>query len=789
MPARSTRPSIRTSSLAFAVWALAAAGAGAQDLPPLGAVTPGAELPLQLEVFRNGEATGLIAAFRRRADGELMAHPDEIRALGLLAPPGAGELALGQMPGVSYRYDETGQRLFVQAQAAAIAPTVISLRPDAARRTPSRDWGGVLNYSVSVDAGRARGASGAFEARAFGPFGMADATFGATARRGERRLVRLDSAWTNSDPERATTWRVGDLITGGLAWTRPVRLGGVQFGRDFATRPDLVTMPTPELSASAAAPSTLDVMLGGSVLLSRRVSAGPVQVTDLPTQGQGVARLVLRDAFGAEQVVSASYFATPELLRPGLMDFSAEAGFARYGFGVASGDYGDQPMAAATVRYGVSDRLTLQGHGEAGAGVVNLGAGAVRRLGSLGIGSVAVAASHREGAEGALFNAAFQGRMGPVSLAGQVQQTVGEYDDLASASAARGWMGADADGGRAPRRLAQLSASTPLNLAIFERLGDFPALAVTYAFADVGGRRRSLFTSTIQYGLRNGMNLQAAAYASGAGRRERGFYLALSAPLGGARTGTAGVDNAQGRTSAFAEVRHQEGPEIGDLGWRLRVDQGRADGMAADVTYRAPFGRLSARAVRFGGGTNLEARADGAVAWIGRPFVAADRLDGAFAAVDVGAPDVKVSFQNRPIGRTGQSGRILVSGLGAYDVNLIAIEAADIGLHLLAPRTRIVVSPPRGAGAHVAFGVGPAPAQAIVSLRLAGGAAPPPGAMASLDGGPFDQVVGYDGQLFIADAGAARRVQVDLGDGETCVADLNIQSSPGTAHATTADCR
>ncbi|MDZ4376183.1 MAG: fimbria/pilus outer membrane usher protein, partial [Phenylobacterium sp.] len=652
------------------------------------------------------------------------------------------------------------------------------------------------NYSLSADAGdmdaarawrpRLTGLTGAFEARAFGGFGMIESGLVATSASGRATSVRLDSRWTYADADRAPAWRAGDVIAGGLSWTRPIRLGGVQFRRDFATRPDLVTMPTPILSATAAAPSMLEVALGSSVLLSRAVPAGPVQVNDLPVQGQGEARLVLRNAFGMEQVVSASYFATPELLRAGLVDFSFEGGFARRSFGVRSADYDDRPLVSATGRYGVSDTLTLQGHMEAGAGLANVGGGVVGRMGSRGLVSVAAAVSHHDDGPGGLINVVFESRVGRYALAGQAQRTFGAYRDLAAVTASRRWLG---DSINPPRGLIQMSASAPLPIAAFERWGDLPAIAASYALLDeASGPRRDLYSASVRFGFHGGVSLQAAAYASHTPRRDSGVFLALSAPLGGARTTTVGLDRAGGRSSAFAEVRDQETIEPGAVGWRLRADHGRRSGAMAEGVYRGGATRLAGRIAHYDGSSEASVRAEGAVVWLGGPLVIGERIDGAFAAVDVGAPGVLVTYQNRPIARTGRSGRILAPNLDAYGANLLAIEASDLPLSILAPVTRLTVSPPYGAGVRAAFNVTPAPRQVVLRLRVLDGAPPPPGAMASLDGGPFDRVVGYDGELFLEDATAATHVRIDLGAGEVCAATIPSNHSEAP-HGATLDCR
>ena len=109
---------------------------------------------------------------------------------------------------------------------------------------------------------------------------------------GTYAAIRLDSTYVYSDPDTLRRYRLGDFITGGLGWTRPVRLGGVQVNSDFSMRPDLVTFPLPSVEGSVAVPSTVDVLVNSTRLLSRQVQPGPFQIPQLPVitgAGSGIA--------------------------------------------------------------------------------------------------------------------------------------------------------------------------------------------------------------------------------------------------------------------------------------------------------------------------------------------------------------------------------------------------------------------------------------------------------------------------------------------------------------------
>src|SRR6266851_4072224 len=131
--------------------------------------------------------------------------------------------------------------------------------------------------------------------------------------------------------------RAGDTISGGLPWTRPIRLGGLQMQRNFALRPDLVTLPLPSYSGSAAVPSTVDVYVNNVRALSQPVTPGPYQISNLPLlSGGGTARVVMQDAAGHQIEASLPYFTSPTLLRQGLTDYTLEAGYPRLNFATQS---------------------------------------------------------------------------------------------------------------------------------------------------------------------------------------------------------------------------------------------------------------------------------------------------------------------------------------------------------------------------------------------------------------------------------------------------------------------
>ena len=145
------------------------------------------------------------------------------------------------------------------------------------------DYGAVLNYNLFASSGPLNqlsfnGASATFDARAFSPYGVLGQSAIVTSNSViDAGAIRLDTTFAYSDPRSLTTYRAGDAIAGGLAWTRPIRIGGAQMQRNFALRPDLVTLPLPSFSGSAAVPSTVEVYVNNLKTFSQGSSAGPLQ--------------------------------------------------------------------------------------------------------------------------------------------------------------------------------------------------------------------------------------------------------------------------------------------------------------------------------------------------------------------------------------------------------------------------------------------------------------------------------------------------------------------------------
>ncbi|MFC7690199.1 fimbria/pilus outer membrane usher protein [Paeniroseomonas aquatica] len=361
----------------------------------------GTERALLLDVFINAHPSGIVAEFHERA-GQLFARRDELQTLGLQPGPGgaADEVPLGGWAGLSWRLDERAQRLHVTVPPHLLRPSRLGPAGalEAGRPALESAWGAVLNYDLIgtglLGSGLGRPGAGSqggpghgladrvlaqalLDGRMFSPFGVAATSYLGRADAGAAAFTRLESSWVFSEPDSMLRARAGDLVSSGLSWSRPVRLGGVQFSTDFAIRPDLVTFPTPTITGTVAVPSTVDVLVNGVRLLGQEVQPGPFEIRQLPVvTGAGEVSVVTRDASGQDVRRSLPIYASAAMLAPGLSSFSAEAGLVRLNYGLAGGDY-RAPTGAVTYRRGLADWLTVEGHAETSLGHGAPGGGGV----------------------------------------------------------------------------------------------------------------------------------------------------------------------------------------------------------------------------------------------------------------------------------------------------------------------------------------------------------------------------------------------------------------------------
>ena len=776
MVARRSSASIpRCSLLALAVlgsaWGTARAAAGADATatalagarasfraapPPTVTRAPGVSdgaatgQDLFLEVFHGERPSGLIAHFRL-LDGVLWATADELEAIGLVVPPAAerdgdGWVPLDALPGLGYRYEEAEQRLVLHAPALLRPEQRLGYeRPEAAAVRRDRGW------LVAYDAyGRAleETTSGAVAAslRRFGRVGSFEVTGIGRVGDAATELRRLETRWTYSDPESLSTWSAGDLISGGLSWTRPVRLGGVRWRRNFGIRPDLITIPMPRFSGAATVPSTVELYVDNVRQFNAEVDGGPFVLDTLPRiEGAGLASLLVTDVLGRVTRTTVPFYVDHRRLAPGLTDFSLELGLLRHDYGAEDDGYGDNLVASGSLRRGLTDSFTLEAHAEGGPDLALAGLGAVwSPAARWGVVSGSWARSEGNGG-GHQHTLGYQWNSARYGFDLQSRRRSGDYRDLGDLAPG------------VPVALFGVRAEDRATVWLPVGRGSVAVSWIGSRGADLTTHR----TRSLSWTQNLGARLSVSMTAFDDDESGRGGRLSVSVPLGDDIAAGLGVESGDSGSSSSLSLR-RGAPYGGGWGWSLQADD-RSEGHGqAGGELRGNRGE-----VRFGvdwreGGTGAYVDAGGSLAVMNGWLFASRRIPDAFAVVSTGGvSDVLVLSENRPYGRTGRHGYLLIPELRGWERNRLAIDPDALAANVRVGALEHVVTPADGSGVLVPFEVAEV-ISAVVVLLGPGGDPVPAGSRARLAGTDREILVGYGGEAYVEDLTAERLIHVEM---------------------------
>ena len=724
--------------------------ARADDLPVAAALDMAQPQEVFLEVILNDQPSGRILRFRATGD-RLACDAAELASLGLdpARLGAAGETRLDDIPGLSYRYDAATQRVELSVADTLRLPFTADAR-QLARTPPAQSGRGlVLNYDAYLQSGSDARAALWSELRYFAPSGVFDHTGTYYDGGGQRRYVRYDTAWTRSDPSSMSVLQLGDGITSALNWSRPVRFAGVQWRSDFSLRPDLITFPLPSLGGSAAVPSAVDLYANNVRRASVDVPSGPFVLNQAPgITGAGQATLVTRDALGRTVTTALPLYIDARMLAAGLDSYGIEAGFVRRRYGLASFDYAAHPAASASWRHGVNDALTMEWHGEATAGLVNAGGGALVRLGQAGVlsGSFALSGGRDSGRQASL---GYQWISPELALDAELTQRSAGYADLAAR-----------EGAPAPRRLARMTVSVPFAAG--------QNLALSYiALRSPGAGPSRIGALTWIYSVASWASLNLSAYRDFARPSSSGAFLSLNLSLDRRIT-----VSALGGSQSGQPYRNLQALRPADYsgGWGWGVQDGRSGGVdfrQAQLQYLGSAGQLTGLVQDTAGHRMASLDAYGAVVLMDGSLQPARRIYDGFALVSTdGVADVPVLHENRPIGRTDQGGHLLVPDLNAYQANQLAIDSLSLPADTRVESVAQDVVPQARSGVLARFPLSRYAAATIVLVDADGKPLPPGTRVHHLESGA-DTVVGYDGISFVSGLREHNRLEL-AGEGWQC---------------------
>lgn len=744
------------------------------ELPPPPALQNNASgQQYMLELVVNQAERGDIVPVERK-NGDFWVRRGDLQRLGIPEEKLQGQqIDVNKISDAKVEYDERRQRLLLTVPPAWLPAQTIGQQQQNAPRFPGRaSNGALLNYDFYATRTDNAGSrlSNWSELRFFGPAGQLS-TNGVYVQQLEGGVsgqqegyIRYDTWFSNENENAVISWRAGDLVTDALSWSNSVRLGGVQIGRDFSVRPDLITYPLPSFSGQAAVPSSVDLFINGYRNTQANVQPGPWSLTNVPfVNGAGDAVITTTDAVGRQITTTLPFYVSSSLLKTGLSDYSFSAGAIRENYGINNFDYG-AAAASGSYRYGLTDWLTLESHAEGSDSVAMGGAGGLVKLGSFGVVNGALAQSQMDGNPGTQYSWGYQYNNSWFSLGTQHTIRSADFGNLALV----GSRGDNANTSYSlSRRSAQYTASVSLN--------DYGSLGLAYLDISGGDSER---TRLLNLSWSKNLWGNSSLYISASRDQEQGNWsgaISLVIPFGEQSSASVTTErDQQGNNSQRLYVSRAMPTDGGfsyDASW---ANQGGNSGDYRQGSLRYRNNKIDTSAGFFGDNDNTTQWADftGSVVLMDNRVFAANNINDAFVVVKTDYPDVTVRYENQTMGRTDKQGYLLVPSISSYYGAKYDIDTLDLPADRTAPKVEQRFAVKRKSGYLLNFPVDRLRAASVVLHDS--NHQPLPISSQVLRPNKATEYVGWDGIVWMEDLDASNPIHVVTPDGRSCDALLDI---------------
>jgi outer membrane usher protein len=381
--------------------------------------------------------------------------------------------------------------------------------------------------------------------------------------------------------------------------------------------------------------------------------------------------------------------------------------------------------------------------------------GANWRAGQLGVVSGSVASSSDGARSGVKYTIGYAWSDASSSVSLDLAKASTDFRDVPAG-----------EGSVMPRRTLSAQASHAVG-----RLG-----TISVSYVDLAYRKqpRSRFVGahwSMSLGDRLGFSLHATQDLENT--RDRTLFAGISVRLDNRGQASASVQRERQTTFASVEANRSI-PDAGGFGWRAQVRQaGSRTGAAGEVRFLGEHGEVAAGAHLANGRVDAYAGASGALVLIDGSVFAARQVNDSFAVVSTGGiGGVPVRLRNNVVGNTNAAGKLLVTGLNAYEDNAIGIDVTALPADVRVGLVEAAVKPADRSGAVIAFALSRIRAATVV-LTDEIGQPLPVGSSVSLRDRPGTAVVGFDGETYLEDLEISNVLEVRKPGGR-CTAQFDL---------------
>ena len=665
-------------------------------------------------------------------------------------------------PAITYQFDETNLVLNLTVKPQSLATNSVDLsassRPaDFAYRQASSAF---LNYAFS--------ASGLNSVTGFTEQGLSidGALFDNQFSYAQNSLTRTSTSLTFDDRDTLTRLTLGDAIVSDGLLAGVANVLGVQYAKNFALNPYLVTYPLQTLAGTTSVPSTAYVYVNGQLVRTIQLQPGPFDLQNVPvSSGSSNTQVVIRNAFGQTQTLQSPFYFGIDQLKQGLSQYVFDFGVARAPSYFGMGDY-DNPAGLAFYRYGFTDWLTaggfasLDGPAETSGAEISLSLPYIGQIGLTG------ALSRSGGTHGWAADVQYSYQTANFSFGGDYQRESDQYAAL----------GLTPDDDRTSDRYDVFAGTKLFGVD----------MSVNYTHLDdrdTGPQDQAILQFSHPLGQCCLLLLAFGQSRAPDTPVNNTVLLSLTIPFGARSDATVSAERSQNDWTEMAQLQRSLPTDEG-FGYALQLQQDTDSLQAGQLAYQGPFGLYQVNAQRTGGQTTESASISGGLVYIDGELFPTRAVDQSYLLANVpGVAGATVDLYNNPIGKTDAQGQLLVPNLLPYYGNQVSIDSNTIPINYDITSTQLDIAPPYRGGAVVTFPIERIQAvEGQMRVIVAGKKAALAGDIFTItaDGSDYTSPLGSDGSFYFENLPPGRHKANVLYAGGTCAFSVAVPQSRKT---------
>lgn len=511
-------------------------------------------------------------------------------------------------------------------------------------------------------------------------------TFSYEKTEDHNKIVRLMTNLTANNREHSRTIIWGDVPATGVLGTGAI-LGGINISKDFSLDPYFLKYPSLNLSGALETPSDVEVYSDDSLVRKERLSPGNFSFNEVPaTVGLGNARIVIKDVYGRERIISKPYYYTNRLLKKGLHEYSYSLGFIRNNLGIKNFSYRN-PAFLGFHNVGITDQIKIGYAAEASKSLINISPAASILIPNAGVLDAVVAVSNASGESGisGFFNYSFQSKNIGASIS--LTSNSRKYSRL---------MVRPSDD--KPR--FQLSSAMGLGR---EKTG---FLTVEWSSSEM---YREGTLSRIGVSYNKALTKQITFFIRASETKDRETNTEV----------LSGINMYLGKDIlGHMSYKDGNGPAVKKVGVQKSLPVGRGYGFKSDIEFRDRT--YADTRFQYQGNTGIyeltfnnltrhngySVFAAGGMGYIDKSIFFSKPVNDSFAKVKVdNIEGVRVYYYGNEAGRTNKKGELVITDLRSFHDNRIEIESRDIPINYSIDSITQFIFPPFRSGSVVTFDV------------------------------------------------------------------------------------